>query len=74
MIYITFFIVILIDKRGVREALRERDREKTERKGTTAQYTQYTGTHTTAERERERRKRYTTTPPPREKGIAEKEV
>ena len=29
MIYITFFIVILIDKRGVREALREREREKT---------------------------------------------
>ena len=27
MIYITFFIVILIDKRGVREALRERERE-----------------------------------------------
>ena len=27
MIYITFFIVILISKRGVREALRERERE-----------------------------------------------
>ena len=27
MIYITFFIVILIDKRGVREALREREKE-----------------------------------------------
>ena len=27
MIYITFFIVILIDKRGVREAERERERE-----------------------------------------------
>ena len=28
MIYITFFIVILIDKRGVREALRERQRKR----------------------------------------------
>ena len=27
MIYIPFFIVILIDKRGVREAERERERE-----------------------------------------------
>ena len=27
MIYITFFIVILIDKRGVKEAERERERE-----------------------------------------------
>ena len=28
MIYIPFFIVILIDKRGVREAERERERER----------------------------------------------
>ena len=31
MIYITFFIVILIDKRGVREAERERERESNAR-------------------------------------------
>ncbi len=31
MIYIPFFIVILIDKRGVREAEREAERERTVR-------------------------------------------
>ena len=39
MIYIPFFIVILIDKRGVREAEREREREREREHTNTYRYT-----------------------------------
>ena len=46
MIYITFFIVILIDKRGVREAERGgKARERLEPQNHTKKYTEVHRTH-----------------------------
>ncbi len=56
MIYIPFFIVILIDKRGGREA-EKRERLKPHNDTHNDIHNDTHGTHT-AERERERRKRY----------------
>ena len=62
MIYITFFIVILISKRGVREALREREKTNTEYKYQYRYRYEY----------RYEYRAYTEAPPPREKGMSGK--
>ena len=55
MIYITFFIVILIDKRGVREAERETERETSTPSNTGTNTGTNTERYTTATTAREKR-------------------
>ena len=61
MIYITFFIVILKDKRGVREAERGGKDKTTVNTGTN------TGTNTPPPKGTPAHRQHTATPPPREK-------
>ena len=66
MIYITFFIVILIDKRGVREAVRGGKRRKEREREAERDTNTDTNTEPTTD-ERDRKKRYDPEPtPPRE--------